>query len=335
MDPSQKRVTRPKLDLDWASQREEFGDHLQAVTRAKLGAKGFSSGQTDSVPPEWAFRVDGTGLVSHLRLRPKGPKLCVFVVGPREMARAEIDLWDGIVREAFALMGLDRHEWPWAAIIAPALNNRNPGRGLAHKIAVGPLTLRPGSRAIKRRPRQVPWQVPPIAMGWPVVVEGTAWYRGPIWSDDQLAGMRQATRQLYRLCALLTVVLDGTPWNLELVPAPGPPGFIDVPDHLIDPDPLELSFNQDPIEIPDWLESSWSVIEEDGLLDRALSAYLEGAQLRTLGHPSVALVAFSACIESLSTSHSGDPCPKCGEARGSTDRFWGAIRNVLSPAELQ
>jgi hypothetical protein len=98
-----------------------------------------------------------------------------------------------------------------------------------------------------------------------------------------------------------------------------------VPDH---------PFACDPIEVPDWFGRSWSVLEDDPGLDRSLAAYLEGAQLRLAGHPSAALVMLAACIESLSPELAAPPCPKCGEIKGSTDRFEQGLAAALTPEEM-
>jgi len=252
--------------FEWADQADELGDDLQEAARSLLGATAFSSGAAGAASSDYVFRVDGTALTSHLLLQPRKHELHIAVVGPPDLAGDEVKRWTEVVHEALQLLHRPRIPWPWAAVIAPAGTSSDPGPCLAEITTVGGLTLRPAFRAIRRSPRQIPWSPSrPIANAWPAVVEGSGWSYD--WQNS-LRAQQRARGQLHRLCALLTVVFDGVPWRLEWEPGWTPPGYLDVPDALLDGDAPDLPFGQRAIEMPRWIDAAWSALDADPVLIR-------------------------------------------------------------------
>jgi hypothetical protein len=70
------------LPFDWADQADELGDNLQEAAQSRLGATAFSSSAAEGASSDYVFRVDGTGLISHLLLQPRKHELRIAVVGP-------------------------------------------------------------------------------------------------------------------------------------------------------------------------------------------------------------------------------------------------------------
>jgi hypothetical protein len=317
--------------FDWADQADELGDNLQEAVQSRLGATAFSSGLAAAASSDYVFRVDGTGLKSHLLLQPRKHELGIAVVGPPDTGVDEVERWTEVVREALRLFDRPRIPWPWAAVIAPAGTASDPGPCLMGITMIGGMTLRPASRAIRRSPRQIPWSpARPIANAWPAVVEGSGWT--PDWQNS-LRAQQRARGQLHRLCALLTVVFDGVPWRLEWDPSAAPPGYLDVPDWLLDADAPDLPFSQRSIEMPNWINAAWSALDADRSLDQALALYYEGSQLRG-EHPSIALVALVGSIESLARTEL-ERCQCCDQLRGSTRRFKEALAEVLTDQDAE
>jgi hypothetical protein len=317
--------------FEWADQADELGDNLQEAAQSRLGATAFSSSGAEAASSDYVFRVDGVGLVSHLLLQPRKHELRIAVVGPPDFGEDEVERWTEVVHEALHLLRRPRIPWQWAAVIGPAGTSSDPGPCLAGITMIGGLTLRPASRAIRRSPRQIPWSPSrPIANAWPAVVEGSGWTHD--WRNS-LRAQQRARGQLHRLCALLTVVFDGVPWRPEWEPGSTPPGYLDVPDALLDADAPDLPFSQRPIEMPSWIDAAWSALDADPGLDQALALYYEGAQLRG-AHPSIALVALVGSIESLARTELVR-CQCCDQLKGSTRRFKEALAEVLTDQEAE
>lgn len=325
-----RMVTVERLSpFDWVEQADDLGDNLQEAAQALLGATGCSSGAAAADSMDYVFRVDGTKLTSHLLLKPGRNELQIAVVGPPDFEGEEVERWTEVVREGVRLLRRPREPWPWAAIIGPV----GTSSCFAEITTIGGLTVRPASRAIKRSPRQIPWSpFRSMARSWPSVVEGLGWTYD--WRDS-LRAQQRARGQLHRLCALLTVVFDGVPWQLEWEPSMAPPApwLLDVRDELLDAEVPEVPFDRRPIEVPGWVGLAWSALGADHGLDQALALYYEGAQLR-VSHPSIALVAFVGTIESVART-ALERCQCCGQWKGSTRRFKEALAEVLTTQESE
>jgi len=87
------------------------------------------------------------------------------------------------------------------------------------------------------------------------------------------------------------------------------------------------------VQIPDWFDSAWSILDQDVKIANALAGYYEGL-LMLDEHPSFALVAFVGVVEAIGAKLSRlDRCEACGTMIGAGKRFRAALRLVRDETE--
>ena len=162
-----------------------------------------------------------------------------------------------------------------------------------------------------------------------MIVEGTA------SGYDWWAASEAATRDLNRLCALMTVSL-GRAWTVRQSPGmvEGDEAEIVIPEH----GPFERHYGttdlaRSDVAVPNWLDQAWDVVVDDQLGSDALSAHYEGMLIKD-AHPSIALLAFVSAIEAVGQKRlPTDRCKCCKQVTENAERFRRASMLVVSEEE--
>jgi hypothetical protein len=168
-----------------------------------------------------------------------------------------------------------------------------------------------------------------IRQSVPILVKGVA--RGYSW---RVAGAR-AARDLRTLCGLLSIAWDSElavreaaaplEWGPRQVPA-RPPWYAAEPPPVLGPLPDEAN-------VPEWMDEAWTRAGEDRQVLAAMDAFLEGIYASGR-HPSLAAVAFTACVEALGGQlFEQHRCGTCQSLMGITRTFKATLRVVLTEDE--
>lgn len=232
------------------------------------------------------------------------------------------------------------HEW--SAAIGPI--GAPNGRSLSiasDRVVIGELALeRCGFSYEERRPHSslgswstVRWE--------PVVITGRS--PGHNWRAAELV----ALRQVYRLCALLSLE-TACHWTLKESPRPvewGPLHFPDVTPlgllkrEITSEDMASQSASTLPVDFAR-LSRMWTRCAEEACLCPPVEAYYQAGSLRE-SHPSFALVGFVGAIEEagklLVEVGKPEPCSACGKdtTNSSAKRFRDALRLVLPEDKIR
>jgi hypothetical protein len=166
----------------------------------------------------------------------------------------------------------------------------------------------------------------------PLVVSGLS--TGATWD----AASREGARQLHHLCGLLSVVWE-TPVVVREYMRPGESGSATVLSRVgwfrEIPGMPHIEPTRQRVSAPDGLQARWDALQRSRSISQALDVYSEGVSIQEQ-HPSLAAVAFTACVEALvATVESLPRCPHCNVVTGSTQRFRRGLRLVLNEAEAQ
>ncbi len=295
----QYELSHGLAELDWRALGDRFVSEILRSVAASTGATGNSKSERRFDPDrrgrrdrQIALTLSECSLTSSLYLVVlKDKHFAAMVIGAGTEQNDQITPWAKALAEALDDLTKDEAEHDWWAIL-DRQQYRTP-RFISRPMSVGSLTLRscpylveepvPGSRemilATIRR-----WN--------PVRVEGSS--RG----FTTAVGMTSATRDLCRLCALLTVAdVDDTAWTLRQSPRPAgwEPRELDRSSLRI---AQEESASRDELAFPDWMSEAWVDLSKDAGLDRLVDGYYEGCLLERT-HPSYSLVAFTSVSEKI------------------------------------
>lgn len=239
----------------------------------------------------------------------------------------------GAAQVASDRLGETGTDHAWTAVIGRPTSGGVPGleKRLEGSAAVGPLQLQ-STEVVLVEPdtaEQTSISSWSIAQSVPIRVRGSS--RGYSW----VVAAGHAARDLRTLCGLLSVA-----WDCELAvreaAAPVEWGMREVPKQppWYSPDaPPMLGALPEPATVPAWIDNAWTNAQEDAQLLAALDSFLEG--LYASGrHPSLAAVAFTACVETLGSQvFEPQRCGTCGTRTGITRTFKAALRLVLTEDE--
>lgn len=264
-----------------------------------------------------------------LLLLDTGTDLVVFLAGNNGPNGDRLERFREAAEVATARLGDEGDEHNWTAIIGhPAERVGGTEIRLESDVQVGPFLLE-STGTIFKEPGSL--QTPSYA-GWtihasvPIRVHGVN--RGFSWPAASL----RAARDLRLLSALLSVA-----WRTTLIvresPAPLDWGVRTVPDHSpwfadsVSIDAADLPGHV--VESSSWLSDAWSRASSEDYLQAVLDIYLEGASAETF-HPSLAAVAYTACVETLAGRlYKLERCETCRSPIGNARSFRAAIRLVL------
>ncbi len=318
-------------NFDWPNVGEEWEAHLHAVLSERAGCGTFSSERSFVPEDRVRFSPQGPTFTTSLLVVPLDSGLYVRVEGDGARDGTQVGMWRDAISEAIARIGKATYPFTWSAMIgvAPGVKGIRQLRALLEPVVIGGVKLLPARR--RETDRVAAW--PPMLHTWQLVdswpMHVTAQQSGYEWqvvADD-------AKKKLFCLCSALSVIW-GECWTLRALPVPVPPppptsASASPPGE----DASEPSAPPGPLTVPAWLPVAWPHIESDETLCTALAMHHEGLAIDE-AHPSLALVAFVAAIETLGT-HSTPVarCPTCKQITQSTQRFVNAVRAVLPAKE--
>lgn len=210
-------------------------------------------------------------------------------------------------------------------------------RRLGKPAAVGPLKLEAPEKPLVEWRRGDPRSLDVIEKfeSWPIIVEGET------CAVARSKAEREASQLLHRVAVLLSLAWD-EPWQERT--APQDPAALEpsVPESWPPPpswDGREPATPRVDNELPTWLGTGWTQLNEDSRLSVAASFWHQGL-LAAPAHPSLALVAFTAAIERLTDllAASGEEipdrtrCETCRSSSGAPARVKAACALVGDPA---
>lgn len=329
------------LAVEWDREGDEWLKHLYDAIAglAPLTARVHrEQGPTQSIPyPHIMCSPESPVLRSRLAIIRLRQGIVVAIEGDGEPSIDQIQPWVTAVQTAGERLGHSHTEFAWGAIVgvSPEWDGRHVNlEVLETPASVGPLRLRPGGVFVQER---TPPRFPSLnGFGahetWPLIVEGAS--SGYSWD----AASPPASRDLHRLCALLSIVWEQC-WVLREGPQPSTLGEIHIPEK-VPPDAWFGPIDDNrppphPLRVPDWLDSAWTLLDGDSDLAHAVAGHYEGLQLLR-DHPSFALIAFVGSIESIGAKLFGlRRCAQCQADTGYARRFRKALRLVRSRRDAE
>lgn len=265
------------------------------------------------------------------------PMVLVLDVGEREvgvmlsgLGRAPESAFIGglkvAVTRAAGMMGANDEQYEWTAFIGhPAERSGWTEKRLTAPFTVGSLHVSSTEVNFVEPDYSGPDSMTRVGtrVSVPLMVTGTQ--PGYDWPPASL----RMGRDLRTLCGLLSVA-----WEAHMTVKAGPQEghyqglSIDRPPKFqVDRKPVSPG---DPVVAPPWLSEAWERLERDPALVRALDAFLEGLDLES-SHPSMAAVAFTACLETLAVKlYRLERCTACNSSTGIGRSVKAALRLVLS-----
>lgn len=322
------------LVIDWQAHEEEWRQYLFeafAETSELSGHRASSHLPTQDVPfGHVEFQPKGSSVRSRLWLVPGDEGLVhVLVVTDEPPTAADIEPWGHAVNEATRRLGSDWPQSAWVAAIGP-FGPFGTDEDLAEPFWIGSYELESaGVRCFEAVDSGMP-TLHGYGRMWtyPVVVRGTA--RGFNWASTT----RQAMEELQLLCALIS--LDrSAPWGIKQAPQLDQ-DELSVPTHRPPLQPSEGEETTDDYShtlftLPPWLGLAWTILRDSEESRNILAIYYEGIRVKDQ-HPSLALVAYVAAIESIGAAYVPLEMCECGQAQvGATRRFRAALEKVMTP----
>jgi hypothetical protein len=318
-------LDRP-LDVNLAQEGLQWEHHLRIALREAVPYRSLSSRRQVLAVP-WGRPVDGVeyqaeGSQLQSRLWVTMPEHRLLIVGDGAEDQSQIAPWASAV--AKASLGLaDQHpDFRWAAVIGPTPSPHSYALGLLEPATVGPLQIRPGGvQLTEYLPSRSSLFSRGVFWSWPAIVEGTT--RGFNWR----AASQAATRQLVRLCALLSVCW-GRAWQIRQGPVDAGESSLVIPEFAAFEEHPKTSseVHRAAVAVPAWASDAWETLAGDRAATNALTAHYEGLLVRD-DHPSLALLAFVAATEAVGRMRHPTARP--------TERFRRALRLVASEPEVE
>jgi hypothetical protein len=196
-------LDRP-LDVNLTQEGLHWEHHLRIALREAVPYRSLSSRRQLLAVP-WGRPVDGVEYQAEdsqlqSRLWVTVPEHRLLIVGDGAQDQSQITPWVNAV--AKASLGLaDQHpDFRWTAVIGPTPSPHSYALGLLEPATVGPLRIRPGGvQLTELLPSGSSLSSRGVFWSWPAIIEGTT--KGFNWR----AASQAATRQLVRLCALLSL----------------------------------------------------------------------------------------------------------------------------------
>lgn len=320
--------------------KDEF--HQRVFDQLSLSYGWGHSSETRQPDHDRPFRV--TELIPNTEAGPHHSRLWIanakgglalWVVGVGGDRDAEYSLWQAAVDGALARIG-QRTPQAWGAFLA-----QHPAAlpfmafGIRDEVDLGTIKVTHAGTIATPFLTQVGQVMASEHRSALLRIDGVTdcW----AWHGD---GEASALRVLRRLVAAISLAWD-SPWYLR----DGPTEHTDATWHGA-PGPVSGSLYRwtdeaEPLgapratDLPSWVGAvvDRSQYHEDRDLERALLMHHEGL-LTARDHPSLALLAFVAVIESLAARTSPlVRCETCRSFTGSTARFKRAVSAVLEPYE--
>lgn len=317
------------------TERDEFIHHLFEYMRRTFNHGYSSQTRTDlgfGRVDEWRLNTSDGRELPRLWVMNRPDGLMLALAGQGEQQEDEFAVWRQGVESAIARLGT-RIEVKWIAILSqsqPESYTLN-GQRLEVPASVGDLSFTSITDGVSEDAR-IPMSGIGVSVGqfyhWPIEVRGsTSCY---VWLRD---GELTALARLRRLSALLSLAWD-SPWIVREGPRDPAVSFSgeDSPLQGHSWRPIADEILRDsgrPISVPAWISDAERTMTQISRLAHALLMHQEGLILRR-DHPSMALVCFTAAVETLAQINKNpEKCPECGMVLSSRKRFEDAVRDVL------
>jgi hypothetical protein len=325
--------------IDWEAASDEWLHHLserltQDPRRIRVSQTLFDM-TTQPFIEIAAVSADGGPIDTRLLLVPTKAGLLTFFGGREaEVDESDCDAWAEAAKAATRDLGSGEQQFEWTAIIgSPVERMGGTESALSGPAVIGPFTL-----SAMAHPLREAWSQPgnpslgswSTGSSWPILVSGHN--RGYDWNK---AG-RAAAFDLELLCALLTVASDHDCFVVREGLAPLDWGTRTAPETLpwqcLPAEPEKQEDRSTAWSLPTWTAQAWEHLVAHPWLAAAVTSYHEGAQA-ALKHPSLALVAYIAAIEAVSSRLLvASRCTECGSTKHIRARFQAALRLVRDDA---
>ncbi|MFE9678709.1 hypothetical protein ACFYO5_32130 [Streptomyces sp. NPDC006259] len=317
------------FDVPWPTKGDEWISRISNYMTQNCGASGYGSSSGGDLGPFLEFTVtlgsEGERADTRLLLLPQpGDRIQVWACG---MDARDIDLIDAF-RSAINLATAGIHEpvksHKWSAVISEAISpyGDQPKR-LPRKLSLSRMKLSSTERYF--------WQLGPTplpsANSWTSRPSIPILIRGVSTGYDWMHAQRSAAEELGSLVSFLSAIWDTT-IELQESPAPLEWGERQLPDQAgwmraMEPGMMEAPNIEDLdfLEIPDWIHDAWTTMNRRARIKAAVSIYMEALRVE-VRHPSLALVAFVAAVESISLSlYHEERCKSCSNHMNIGGKF--------------
>ncbi|MEU3985026.1 hypothetical protein AB0F77_34025 [Streptomyces sp. NPDC026672] len=303
--------------------RQAYDHGYSGQTRMDLGF-----GRVD----EWKLNTSDGRELPRLWVVNRADVLMLSLAGQGMQRQEDIAVWREGIEAAIACIGT-RGEEQWIAILSqdqPDPYTLN-GQRLVESASTGELSFSLLTDGIAEDAR-IPASGLGVSVGeffhWPIKVRGStscyAWRR-----DGEVA----ALARLRRISALLSLAWE-SPWLVREGPRNPDVSFAGASSPLqghswrLIADAIMRESGRT-ISVPNWLADAERVMSKIPRSANALLMHQEGLMLRR-DHPSMALVCFTAAVETLAQiSKNPETCPECSMVLSSRKRYEDAIRGVL------
>ena len=268
-----------------------------------------------------SVRIDSPALRSHLKIEVDENRLRFIAVSQDELPvqALDVNVWRSWVTDA-SKAARSPKEKEWYAVIGtePLGPFDHSDQLLTQAASVANLTLKPLG------PMEEEWGIADLGENrnrsfTPILVQGICrnWHD---WGSDA----EEEAIEVRRLCGLLSVAWNGC-WSVKLLPKNygldeldlKPAGEIETPDP-------KLVFGPVTVSVEPWMSAAFQSVAQDRWLSNALAAFHEGMLLYK-DHPSIALLAFVTCCETIGQRISPNTKP--------SQQFQAALRTVLTEDE--
>ncbi|WP_332642222.1 hypothetical protein [Aeromicrobium sp.] len=274
------------------------------------------------------IRIDTVALLTEI-----SGATAVLAAGSVSPDETVIELLSAAVKRVDETLGTEGESFAWAAVIGPSAD-RIGGQEihLAAPGQVGGMSLKSSDikyREIQRSEHSMGGGS--LLVSIPIIVSGSS--IGYAWNSASLL----AARDLHTLCGMLSLRF-GQPISVRQAARPLEHGEPHVPESEVGtpefPFPEMDGPVENAVELPEWFELGWERTQlPNTKCRRALDAFLEGEYIERR-HPSMAAVAYTACIEVFSDGLAPRPrCQECGVQTGISKNFKLALRLVLDEQE--
>lgn len=327
------------LAIDYEQQGDRWIDYLREALAEKIvGVSGHGVGGSNATAefhyPHWNFNINldpnqNQSVQPQLRIVPTGDEtskgVYLFLTAPMPISEKDINAWTECINKAHARLDEANPEFEWAA----ALYQTTQGNGYALKRStdIGSLRVRSGrkkhvSQQIGSAPQMGGMS---INVSWPMILEGKA--TGYNW----MTASKQAGQDSHMAAALISLAWGRTIRLLQAAQQV-PPGQFKINSTGVGIDPQlgrNIKMPKSYKVLPNWVNDAFGRLERSPILLNALNAYYQGLTMEEDGHPSFALVAFTACIECVGRTTVGEKCACCGKEIGSKQRFKAGLSSVI------
>jgi hypothetical protein len=250
--------------------------------------------------------------------------LYVFLAANRPITDGDVVAWKTAIEAAIRHLSDENPEFQWAAALGQLNDPTSQKYALRKTFRFESMVVRSGrvQRVAIEQGSMPHFFASSFTLSWPVIVEGTA--KGHNW----LVASRQAAKDTHLVAALVSLAWNST-WKLIHSPQIIDHGELRIPQVSVNaPYPKRIPHPKTYKAIPKWASEAVEVVGKNSTISNALDSYYQGLLMQG-DHPSYALVAFVAAIESIGKIIIGDKCSCCGKPNTSNQKFRAGLKAVV------